>query len=153
MNGVPMRIAILATLMVGVPALASAQAATAPLPWLTGCWRMTRGVTVVEERWGDMQGGLMLGTGRTVRNGRAVEYEFTRITLSGDTLAFHAMPSGQSPTTFAAVSHGADSVVFANPQHDFPKSVTYKRLNADSLHAWVEGNGRKFDFRYARVGC
>ena len=148
-----MRYSIVALLLIGAPALASAQAASTPLSWLTGCWRMTRGATVVEERWGDMQGGLMLGTGRTVRGGRAVEYEFTRITMSGDTLAFPASPSGQSPATFPAIALSADSAVFANPQHDFPKSVTYKRLNADSLHAWVEGNGRKFDFRYARVGC
>ena len=144
---------LLATLLFGVPAFASAQDATATLSWLTGCWRMTRGATVVDERWSDMQGGLMLGTGRTVHNGRAVDYEFTRITLSGDTLAFHAIPGGQSPTAFMAVSHEADSVVFANPQHDFPKLVAYKRLGADSLHAWVEGNGRTIDFRYARVGC
>lgn len=148
-----MRFSIVALLLIGTPALASAQAATAPLSWLTGCWRMTRGGTVVEERWSDMQGGMMLGTGRTVRDGRAVEYEFTRITHSGDTLAFHALPSGQPLATFDAVARAEDSVVFANPQHDFPQRVTYKRLSADSLHAWVEGNGRKFDFRYARIGC
>ncbi len=148
-----MRYIVIALLVVAAPAAASAQAASTPLSWLTGCWRMTRGGTVVEERWGDMQGGMMLGTGRTVRGGQAVEYEFTRITMSGDTLAFHALPSGQSPATFPAIALSADSAVFANPQHDFPKSVTYKRLSADSVHAWVEGNGRKFDFRYARVAC
>lgn len=134
------------------PAAMPAQAAS-PVGWLAGCWRMTRGETVVDERWSDMQGGLMLGTSRTVRAGRAVEYEFSRITLEGDVLAFHALPSGQAAATFMATIRSADSVVFSNPQHDFPKAVVYKRLGADSVHAWVEGGGRRFDFRYARVSC
>ena len=100
-----------------------------------------------------MQGGLMLGTSRTVRAGRAVEYEFSRITITGDSMAFHAQPSGQTPATFVATVRAADSVVFANPLHDFPKAVVYKRISGDSVHAWVEGSGRRFDFRYARMTC
>ena len=146
-----MRKLVLAAALGLLPSLAGAQ--TAPMAWLTGCWRMERGATVVEERWSDMQGGLMIGTSRTVRGGKAVEYEFSRITLQGDTLAFHALPSGQSAATFMATSRGNDSTVFENPIHDFPKTVVYKRVGADSVHAWVEGGGRKFDFRYRRFSC
>ena len=147
-----MRRALVAIAICVSPSVLSAQAA-APMSWLTGCWRMTRGATVVEERWSDMQGGMMIGTSRTVRDGKAVEYEFSRITLAGDSLAFHALPSGQSAATFVATSRGTDSTVFENPAHDFPKTVVYKRLGADSVHAWVEGGGRKFDFRYQRFSC
>jgi len=140
-------------LLLLAPTAVSAQSAANPMDWLTGCWRMTRGATTVEERWSDMQGGLMLGTSRTIRAGRAVEYEFSRITLAGDSLAFHAQPSGQAPATFVATTRTTDSVVFANPLHDFPKAVVYKRTSGDSVHAWVEGGGRRFDFRYARMPC
>jgi len=142
----------MAICLMALPVVLPAQA-PAPFAWLTGCWRMNRGATVVDERWGDMHGGMMLGTSRTVRDGRTVEYEFARITISGDTIAFHALPSGQPQASFAGISHSADSTVFSNPQHDFPKIVVYKRLSADSVHAWVGGEGRRFDFRYARVAC
>ena len=141
----------LAMLLTGASSLA-AQGGPSP-SWLRGCWRMTRGATVVEERWSDLQGGVLLGTSRTVRDGRAVEYEFSRITVEGDALDFHASPSGQTPATFRAISRTADSVVFANPQHDFPKLVVYKRVGADSLHAWVEGGSRRFNFHYGRIAC
>ena len=139
-------------IMLGSAAPLDAQGIAAP-SWLQGCWRMTRGPTVVEERWSDAQGGVMLGTSRTVRDGRTVEFEFSRIVMTAGALEFHAMPSGQTPATFRAVSGSADSVAFANPEHDFPKLVVYKRVGADSLHAWVEGGTRRFNFHYGRIAC
>ncbi len=140
-------------LVVAAPSPAVAQDASAPLDWLVGCWRMERGATVIDEHWGDMQGGLMLGTSRTVRNGRAVEHEFSRIVTGAAGTVFEAMPSGQSPASFPAVLIATDSVVFANPAHDFPKRIVYRRISVDSVHANVEGDGRRFDFPYARVEC
>lgn len=132
---------------------AAAQGAAPPFDWLVGCWRMERGATVIDEHWGDMQGGLMLGTSRTVRNGRATGHEFSRIITGPTGTVFEAMPSGQSAASFPAVVIAADSVVFANPAHDFPKRVVYRRVNADSIFAAVSGDGRRLKFPYARVGC
>jgi hypothetical protein len=38
------------------------------LKWLTGSWRMDRAGTVIEEQWNAPAGGVMLATGRTVKN-------------------------------------------------------------------------------------
>jgi hypothetical protein len=49
------------------------------------------------------------------------------------------------------------TVVFANPTHDFPQFVRYRRRGADELHARVDGKmGGKdqgFDSRYRKVAC
>jgi hypothetical protein len=49
------------------------------------------------------------------------------------------------------------TVVFENPEHDFPQRVGYKRNGSDALDAWIEGqaNGksRRVDFSYQRARC
>jgi hypothetical protein len=49
------------------------------------------------------------------------------------------------------------TVVFENPQHDFPQRVGYERKGGDALLAWIEGtrNGqtRRVEFPYRRVAC
>jgi hypothetical protein len=99
----------------------------------------------------------MLGMGRTVGARGLGDYELTLIKQDGDRLLFEAHPKGQAPATFAARVATPDSVVFELPEHDFPQRVGYRRVGADSVHAWVEGtmNGsmRRVDFPYARVPC
>jgi hypothetical protein len=58
---------------------------------------------------------------------------------------------------FTATSAGADSVVFAAPEHDFPQVVGYRRAGADSVVAWIsgtsEGKVQRIEFPYRRVPC
>jgi len=125
--------------------------------WLQGCWRSTRGEATVEEQWMAPRAGTMLGMGRTVRGGKLVEYELVLIKEQEGALAYEAHPSGQPTATFKAATVSDGSVVFENPQHDFPQRVGYRRNGADALDAWIEGqaNGksRRVDFSYQRARC
>jgi hypothetical protein len=99
----------------------------------------------------------MLNLGRTVRDGRLLEYEVVLLTEQDGRLAYEAHPSGQASTTFRSI-HVSDSLlVFEDPAHDFPQRVAYQRQGTDSLLAWIEGtaNGqtRRISFPYARVSC
>ena len=127
------------------------------LAWLAGCWQRASGGRIVDEQWMAPRGGMMLGMSRTVRDGRAVEWEAIRIEERGGKLAFVASPSGQSTTEFLSAEIGDDGVVFENPAHDFPQRVIYRRGAADSLWARIEGERsgqlRGVDFRMARVRC
>ena len=102
------------------------------------------------------RGGTMIGTGRTVRADTLAEYELIVLRAVNGTLAYEAHPSGQAVATFTAREAG-DSVVFSTPAHDFPQRVGYRRVGADSLVAWIEGerNGRtrRIEFLYRRVRC
>jgi hypothetical protein len=125
--------------------------------WLQGCWEMASGGRTIEEQWTAPRGGVMLEVGRTVRDGRLVEYEFVVVREDGEQLAYEAHPSGQPPALFRSRDVGDRRVVSENPEHDFPQRVGYERKDADSLAAWIAGtmNGRerRVDFAYLRVAC
>ena len=125
--------------------------------WLAGCWERSSGSRTGEEQWMRPRGGTMLGMGRTVRGDSTVEWEHLRIAAEGDTLVYYAIPSGQEPAAFRAISVSSDAVTFEDKGHDFPQRVIYRRAGADSLYARVEGTmqGRErgIDFRSQRANC
>ncbi|HEX2091137.1 MAG TPA: DUF6265 family protein [Longimicrobiaceae bacterium] len=127
------------------------------LRWMSGCWQAGSGNHLVEEQWMEPRGGSLLGMSRTTRGDSTVAHEVMRIFERGGRPVFFVHPSGQAPTEFTASEVEAGSIVFANPQHDFPQRILYRRVGADSLVARIEGTRsgrtRGVDFRYARVSC
>ncbi len=100
----------------------------------------------------------MLGVGRTVRNGKTVDYEFLQIRTNDEGKAVYiAMPSGQKEATFVAAKVVEGSVTFENPRYDFPQRIIYKSLPGDRLAARIEGRCggtmRGIDFPMKRVPC
>lgn len=82
------------------PTRAGAQGGIDGVAWMQGCWQMTSGDRVIEETWTAPRGGVMLGSGRTVRAGKLVEHEFVLLAERDGRLAYEAHPSSQPPTTF-----------------------------------------------------
>jgi hypothetical protein len=109
--------------------------------WLAGHWCLNRGAEIVEEQWLEPSGGLVLGMGRTVKNGRATAFEFMRIDQREGVPRFVAQPDGAPPTVFELTASGAGRARFENPAHDFPKRVEYRRAGA-GLHAEIAGPGK-----------
>lgn len=154
---------VVLALALGAIAGASAIAAdseridTARLRWMSGCWEMKAGARLIEERWTPPRGGLMLGTSRTSRNDSIIEFEQMRIETRPAGVFFVASPSGQATTEFKATSVLDSSAVFENPEHDFPKKVSYRKVGSDSLVASIEGprggQARTVAFPYGRVSC
>jgi hypothetical protein len=129
----------------------------ARVAWLQGCWEARASNRVIEESWTAPRGGAMVGLGTTVRRDSLVEYELILLRLVDGALAYEAHPSGQGVATFTAREATDSTVIFRNPDHDYPQEVGYRRAGADSLIAWVDGtlNGkaRRMEFRYARARC
>jgi hypothetical protein len=149
--------ALLSALLVCTASTIAGAQRIADIGWLAGCLEMRRGSRVVEEQRMAERSGTMLGMGRTVGARGLSDYELTLIRQDGERLLFEAHPKAQPVATFTARVATADSVVFELPEHDFPQRVGYRRIGADSVHAWVEGtmNGtmRRIEFPYARVPC
>lgn len=127
------------------------------LRWLAGCWENRRADRLTEEQWMGPHGGMMLGMSRTVVDGKTVEFEHMRIEEKDGKLVFTAKPSGQAEASFVMVELQDASVVFSNPEHDFPQRVLYRRLPERSLLARIEGQqegkARAVDFPMKRTPC
>jgi len=136
---------------------AAQTAGISQLDWMAGCWESTSGVSHTHEQWMRPAGGSMIGMSRTVRNDTTLSYESMQIVERGDRVVFLAQPSGQAPAEFPAVDVTLEIAVFANPQHDFPQRIRYRRAGPDSLAARIEGfsNGQMqgFDILYVRAAC
>ena len=124
--------------------------------WLQGCWELVSPTRTVEEFWMTAKGGSMIGVSRTIRDGKATEYEMVVLREEGERLAYEAHPSGQTPATFLSTRISGSELVFENPGHDFPQEVGYRR-EGDGLVAWIRGtqngNDRRIEFPYKRARC
>ena len=156
-----------ATPPAAAPPPAAATPSTSPPPvvpltidrvaFMQGCWEQASERQTIEEQWSAPRGGTMMNFGRTVRDGRLVDYEFVVLREQDGALAYEAHLRQQDPVVFTARTATDVRVVFENPEHDFPKSVGYERTGPDSLLAWIEGprrgGNRRMDFVYKRVAC
>lgn len=126
-----------------------------PMDWLSGCWRWEKGSMVGIEQWGPAHGGIMMGSGVVMRDGIAIEFEHLRIDLRADHPVYVAIPSGQAMTEFALAESSANSLVFTNEAHDFPKRITYTLLDDGRLRARVDdgSDARSLVFEFESVAC
>lgn len=127
------------------------------LRWMAGCWELRTETRVTHEQWMAPLGGMMLGMSRTVVRDTTRESEHVRVESRAGVLTFVAQPSGQPVAAFAATSVTDTLVAFANPAHDFPQRIIYRRVGRDSLVARIEGERggkvRGADFAMARTSC
>ena len=125
--------------------------------WLQGCWEDRSPQRTIEEQWMAPRGTNMIGMGRTVRGDRLVDFELVVLREQDGALAYEAHPAGQPSAVFIARTVSESTVIFENPQHDFPQRIGYQRKGPDALLAWVEGTdkgqARRVEFPYRRTGC
>lgn len=148
-------IALVLTLA-AVPTL-RAQQTIGRLGWMAGCWEQKSATRSTVEMWMGPAGGLMLGASRTVAGGALREFEQLSLRQDGEVVVYHAMPSGQAPSSFRATVVSDTLLVVENPTHDFPTKISYRRVTADSVAALVQGPGpngmQGFAVGYGRVRC
>ncbi len=139
------------------PLRAQAPADLPRLGFLAGCWEQRTATRVTQEQWMAPLGGLMVGMSRTVVRDVAREWEALRIQARDSVVTYIAQPGGRPPTYFPATAIADGSVTFANPQHDFPQRIIYRKVGADSLIARIEGDQggqlRGMDIPMRKVPC
>ena len=125
------------------------------LSWMSGHWHTApNGKSQVEEHWTKPAGGSMIGMGRTLKGERTTEFEFLRIDQRADGIYYVASPNGQCPATdFKLIQLTEGEVIFANPQHDFPKRIIYKKTGPDTVTASIDGGEgtHEISFPYERM--
>lgn len=135
-----------------IPLLASgANTSQNGLNWLVGCWvsadKSSQEVWVVESD------NSLIGFAVSLGVEEVVFYEVLRIKQNADSLwTYSAHPSGQAPASFIAVETGESSVVFSNPNHDYPQEIRYRR-NGDRLYATISLRGGADPKSFDKTAC
>lgn len=127
----------------------SRQEIFASLEQLSGSWLMKKGDFHIKETWQKTHDSLMEGKTFRLRDGNWLLMETVQLVLQQDTIRYVAaivdQNSGQ-PVSFVLVNKEKDKYVFENKAHDFPQQIIYHFLDADHLHAAINGHTDK-DFR------
>lgn len=149
-----------ATPAVKPPAAAEA-ASLEPLAWLAGCWKGAVNRRDFREQWLPLRGGMILGAGHTVFEGRTQSFEYLRLEARPDGVNYVVAPGGKEETAFRLVGQSRDGddevFTFNNPRSDFPQTIIYRRGAKGWLYAHVEGklNGadQRVIYPMRRVDC
>jgi hypothetical protein len=131
------------------------------LSWLNGCWRGEVGKYEFREHWLPLRGGLMIGAGHVVQDGKTEDFGYLRLETRADGVYYVAISSAAKETSFkltSAVMDEKDTVyTFTNPVDEFPQRVLYRRGLDGWLYATVEGRvkdeDKKVIYPMRRVDC
>jgi hypothetical protein len=119
--------------------------------WMEGAWASADGRST--ERW-HAAGGALFGVAFSP-DGPRFEVMIVQPTKDGK-LRFTAWPGGDGGVAFEETARGAAHVVFANPAHDFPREVSYRR-DGDELSAFIGPGGgcceRAASFSWTRASA
>jgi hypothetical protein len=124
--------------------------ALAPLAWWLGAWESENGSST--EHWVAAAGAIY---GVSLQGASAFEI---MIVDDGDdrgkpdgVLRFIAMPGGQRSVEYRQKEIAQKSALFANEDHDFPKTIRYF-LEGETLRATLGGDeGQEEQFRFKRA--
>jgi hypothetical protein len=114
--------------------------------FLAGTWSTDDGGFHTVERWQPLPDGDLLGSGSVHR----------AIVPKGDKLAYVAWPNDKDAVVYDELERIPSKVTFANDAHDFPRRITYARVDPDTLEATAtgvetDGRPREETWRLTRV--
>lgn len=124
------------------PAAAAADAPRAAIAEvLVGCFRGLRedGAVLTERYWATPDGAFEGEFTEVNHDGTPAFRETLRIAPDGAGWRYHPAPDGvPAAVSFALVAYDEGSLRFANPDHDLPRSIAYRRVGP-TLETRVDG--------------
>lgn len=127
------------------------------LLWIVDSWvSPDMGESRSYEEWKVTGENLYEGSSKTVKDGAVTFSESLKIENTPDGIYYVAdVPHNPAPVKFLLTNVSDTSAVFENPEHDFPKKITYI-LEEGNLHAFIEGPGKdgntkKIDFYFNKM--
>jgi hypothetical protein len=121
-----------------------------PFDWLLGTWLRSddaEGRQTYED-WKKLSNDIYHGHGYTLVGADTVWQE--RMILSEVEAAWQFKVIGKDNTVaFAVSAMGKEDFICKNPEHDFPKKISY-RLGGDTLRAVISGGKDQVVFSFGR---
>lgn len=148
----PTMFAALAMSLCQVTARAEDCVSLAQMDWVVGDWRSEVETTLFTEHWRRMDDGSLHGEAesRSTETGEVFISEKLRLEERSGRLTYVAdVSTNDQEILFPLVGCDGDSVIFENPEHDFPKRIRYLRNGPDEISAHItdlEDKGFKLHF-------
>jgi hypothetical protein len=115
----------------------------ASLSWLDGCWRGEVAQYEFREHWLPLRGGLMVGAGHMVFQGKTQDYGYLRLETRPDGVYYVSISPAKKEEAFKLSSATVDDkdtvFTFVGPGAEFPQRIVYRRGAEGWLYASVEG--------------
>ncbi len=110
--------------------------------WLIGSWENKIPKGSIYETWNKVNDYELSGKSYTLKEKDTVVFETIKLVQEQNEMFY--IPTVQSqnkglPVPFTAKKKSKTQLVFENLQHDFPQTISYTKINRDSLVATISG--------------
>lgn len=125
------------------------------LAWLTGTWNRTNAGAGKSgyETWAKVSDVKLTGKGVSLEGKKVVFVENLEFIAVGNDIFYTVVITGEKkPVYFKLTALSNDGFTCENPQHDFPKKITYQR-NGNTVKAIISDNGQSVDYIFVRKGA
>jgi hypothetical protein len=125
------------------------------LQWILGEWQMESPDGLFVEKWQQETDTSYIGEGSLTNNkGEVLFSEKLRVEQRGSDVWYIPTIASQNngqPVLFKEKALAANSVIFENPEHDFPQRIIYEKPSDSILTARIEGkqNGKDAKEEYS----
>ena len=120
------------------------------LNWLEGTWHRTDTQSGISgnEHWEHTSDAEWNGWGVSMRGTDTVFVEKLKLVIRNGGIYYVAdVPENKEPVYFKFTQLTNDGFICENPQHDFPKKITYQR-DGNKMTATISGNGKVIDYYF-----
>lgn len=122
------------------------------LTWLIGNWNSENSKVIINESWKRISGKTFEGSGYTysIEKNKIVSSETLRLVeMSGEVFYIAKVASNDLPVAFKLTKCTAETAIFENSRHDFPKKLNYQLNKDKNITVFVsgeEGDGFSIEF-------
>ena len=114
--------------------------------WLLGDWQAESDKTTWRETWTEIGAATWEGRGIEASNvdpGKQSAEELRLVQMGGSVYYLAKVTHNELPVPFRLVECGDGHLVFANPEHDFPRRLDYERQADGRLRVRVSDGAEK----------
>ena len=123
------------------------------LSWLEGSWNRTNAKPgrTASENWKKSAHGEWIGLGVSLKGQDTAFMEKLKILVKDNSIYYVAdVAENEAPVYFKLTELTTSGFVCENPQHDFPKKISYKK-EGNNLKAITSGDGKSIDFLFVKT--
>ncbi len=123
------------------------------LDWILGNWKVDEGSDF--ETWTKINDQYYFGRNFRIYNegDTAVQETIDLVIRENQILYIPTVKTskGNHQVPFKMISDSDKYFIFENEENDFPKKISYTKLDNNTVRARIEGGKRKVDFQFVRI--